>query len=185
MSTELGTDLPDQAPSRARPVVAGVLAVLLTLGVLACGYLAYRVARPTDAPFNPFSGAVRQPSDRDRSAATAAAQQFALRMDTVDGTDLDGYLKKIDALLTTKARTKNQQTFATLKQSYAAAKVKGTGKILISGIADLDDNSATVLVAHDASVTTTQGNLQHHYRWNVELVKVRGKWLVDDFNPVN
>ena len=42
-----------------------------------------------------------------------------------------------------------------------------------------------MLVAHDASVTTTQGQIEHHYRWNVSLVKVDGKWLVDDFKPVN
>ena len=65
------------------------------------------------------------------------------------------------------------------------AKVQGTGKVLISGIADLDSDSATVLVAHDASVKTTQGNLQHPYRWTVDLVKVGGKWLVDNFAPVN
>ena len=52
-------------------------------------------------------------------------------------------------------------------------------------MADLDDDSATVLVAHDASVKTTQGDIEHHYRWNVDLVKVDGKWLVDDFEPVN
>ena len=42
-----------------------------------------------------------------------------------------------------------------------------------------------MLVVHDAAVTTTQGNIEHHYRWTVDLVKVDGKWLVDDFNPVN
>ena len=45
-----------------------------------------------------------------------------------------------------------------MKQSYAAAKVKGTGKVLVTGVADLDADSATVLVVHDASVKTTQGN---------------------------
>jgi Mce-associated membrane protein len=72
-----------------------------------------------------------------------------------------------------------------IRKSYTAAKVQGTGKVLISGVADLDSDSATVLVAHDASVKTTEGNLQHHYRWNVDLVKVGNKWLVDNFAPVN
>ena len=64
-------------------------------------------------------------------------------------------------------------------------KVKGKGKILQSGVADIDGDSATVLVAHDADVSTTQGDIKHYYRWSVELVKVDGTWLVDDFTPVN
>ena len=63
--------------------------------------------------------------------------------------------------------------------------MKGTGKVLLTAVGDSDDDSATVLVVHDASVTTTQGNIDHHYRWSVDVVKVNGEWRVDDFNPVN
>ena len=52
-------------------------------------------------------------------------------MDNVDGNDFDGYIKGINELLTTKAKTENQKTFEAMKQSYAAAKVKGTGKVLL------------------------------------------------------
>jgi Mce-associated membrane protein len=105
-----------------------------------------------------------------------------LRMDKVDGTDFDTYIKGVNQLLTTKAKTKNDQVFDVMKQSYAAAKVKGTGKVLLTAVGDSDSDSATVLVVHDAAVTTTQGNIDHHYRWTVDLVKVNGS---DDFNPVN
>ena len=162
-----------------------VLVPLLVLALVACAYLAFRAAHPNEDPFNPFSGVAQEQGDQDRGRVTAAAQQFALRMDNVDGAKFDDYLKSINQLLTTKAQAKNKEVFDTLRQSYAAAKVQGTGKVLISGIADLDDDSATVLVAHDASVKTAQGNLEHHYRWNVELVKVDGTWLVDNFDPVN
>ena len=106
-------------------------------------------------------------------------------MDKADGTAFDSYIKGINQLLTTKAKTKNTQTFATMKQSYETAKVKGTGKVLLTGVGDSDADSATVLVVHDASVNTTQGDIEHHYRWSVDMVKVDGRWLVDDFNPVN
>ena len=119
------------------------------------------------------------------TSAANVASQFALRMDKVDGTKFDGYIKRINELLTTKAKTKNTQVFDAMKQSYEAAQVKGTGKVLLTGVGDADSDSATVLVVHDASVTTTQGNIEHHYRWTVDLVKVDGSWLVDDFNPVN
>ena len=84
-------------------------------------------------------------------------------MDNVDGTHFDTYVKKIEQLLTTKAKTDNAKVFDTMGKTYAQAKIKGTGKVLLSGIADIDSDSATVLVAHDASVTT-QGDVQHHYR---------------------
>jgi Mce-associated membrane protein len=122
---------------------------------------------------------------QDRASASTVASQFALRMDDIDGTKFDDYVKGVNALLTTKAKTKNKQVFSVMKQSYETAKVKGTGKVLMTAVGDADADSATVLVVHDASVTTTQGEIDHHYRWTVDMVKVDGKWLVDDFNPVN
>jgi hypothetical protein len=171
--------------SAARAWLAGGLTILLVLGLVACGYLVYRLNHLNDEPLNPLSGAPVEPSDTERKEATAVAEQFALRMDNVDGSDFDGYIKGINELLTTKAKTENQKTFEAMKQSYAAAKVKGTGKVLVSGVSELDDDSASVLVAHDASVTTTQGDIERHYRWTVNVVKVNGEWRVDDFNPVN
>jgi hypothetical protein len=120
-----------------------------------------------------------------RAQATAVASQFALRMDKVDGKDFDGYIKRINELLTTKAQAKNNETFKVLEQTYQAAKVTGSGKVLMTAVGDSDDDSATVLVVHDSEVTTTQGKVEHHYRWTVELVKVKGEWRVDDYNPVN
>lgn len=123
--------------------------------------------------------------DQDRASAESVAGQFALRMDHVDGTNFEKYIKSVNELLTTKARSKNSQVLDAMRQTYATAKVKGSGKVLLTAVGDYDQDSATVLVVHDASVTTTQGELQHHYRWTVRMVKVKDRWLVDDFNPVN
>ncbi|MBV9830141.1 MAG: hypothetical protein JOZ82_00980 [Marmoricola sp.] len=190
---ELGIEDPDQstAPAprrsgrRVRAVLAAVLIPVLVIALVVCGYLAYRVKHPDEQPFNPTAGGTAQVSDHDRAEAAATAQQFALRMDNVDGTKFAAYVKGVEQLLTTKAKAKNKQVFDTMGQTYAAAKIQGTGKVLLSAVADIDPDSATVLVAHDATVKTTQGTLQHHYRWTVDLVKVGGTWLVDDFNPVN
>lgn len=171
--------------SRARALLAGGLLILLVLGLVVSGYLVYRLNHINDDPLNPLSDAPAAPAEAQRKQATAVAEQFALRMDNVDSAKFDAYVKSVNGMLTTKAKTKNSEVFDTMKQSYEAAKVKGTGKVLATGLSDIDDDSATVLVAHDASVQTTQGNIEHHYRWSVNLVKVSGKWLVDDFNPVN
>lgn len=122
---------------------------------------------------------------KERAAAANVASQFALRMDSVDGTDFEGYLKSITELMSTKAKTKNKQAFDAIRDSYKTAKVKGEGKVLLTAVGDADDDSATVLVVHDQDVTTTQGKIEHHYRWSVNMVKVKDSWLVDDFNPVN
>jgi Mce-associated membrane protein len=157
---------------RTLRIVAAVLAVLLVLAVAAAVWLGVLVSHDDDA-------------QKSRAAASSVASQFALRMDSVDGTNFDNYIKGVNQLLTTKAKAKNTQVFDVMKQSYEAAKVKGTGKVLLTAVGDSDADSATVLVVHDADVTTTQGNIQHHYRWSINLVNVNGSWLVDDFNPVN
>jgi len=158
--------------ARTVRIISAVLAVLLVLAAGAALWFGLK-AKDSDE---------RQ---QERASASSVASQFALRMDNVDGTNFDNYIKGINELLTTKAKTKNQKTFESIKQSYEAAKVKGTGKVLLTAVGDSDDDSATVLVVHDASVKTTQGNIDHHYRWSVDVVKVDGEWRVDDFNPVN
>ena len=157
---------------RTLRILNSVLLLVLVLAVAAGVWFATRASSTEDA-------------QKERAAASAVASQFALRMDKVDGTKFDVYTKGINQLLTTKAKTKNAPVFDAMKQSYATAKVKGTGKVLLTAVGDSDDDSATVLVVHDASVTTTQGDVEHHYRWSVDVVKVKGRWLVDDFNPVN
>ena len=122
---------------------------------------------------------------RERARAANVASQFALRMDNVDGSNFDAYAKGVNELMTTKAKSKNAKVFEAVAQSYAAAKVKGTGKVLLTAVGDADDDSATVLVVHDADVTSTQGEVERHYRWSVEVLKVNGEWLVDDFKPVS
>ena len=158
--------------SRTLGILSAVLAVVLVLALTGAVVLALR-ARSADE------------AQKDRAAAANVASQFALRMDKADGTAFDKYIKGINQLLTTKAKTKNTEVFAAMKQSYETAKVKGTGKVLLTGVGDADEDSATVLVVHDAAVSTTQGDIEHHYRWSVNVAKVDGRWLVDDFSPVN
>lgn len=160
-------------PSRRTALrLTQMLAVLLVVGTVAAVWL----------------GLQKREADqraRDRADAINVASQFALRMDNVDGTDFDAYITSVNELLTTKARTENSKVFDAIKQSYEVAKVKGTGKVLLTGMGESDDDSATVLVVHDADVTSTQGKVERHYRWAVDLVKVRGDWRVDDFSQVS
>lgn len=124
-------------------------------------------------------------SDSQRHQAVAAGEQFCLRMDNVDGSDPEGYVKRVAELLTTKQKAKFTSEFSDFQKLGVEPDLKGTGTILASGLADIDLDSATVLVAHDSSVVTKTGTTQRHYRWTVTLRKVSGHWLVDDFTPVS
>lgn len=181
MSTETIAGVPDpggQQRHARRPgartlrIVCAVLAVLLVAALAVAVWLAVK-AHAADTERD------------DRAAAATVASQFALRVDTFDGKNMDSYGKSVQSLLTTKYKSEFEKQFAPFKQVYAKAEATGTGKVLLTGVGSYDPDSATVLVVHDGSVKSKLGSQVRHQRWSVDLVKVGGKWLVDDFNPVN
>ena len=159
--------------------------MVTVLSVAVAGVLLYRTSHPTDAPFTLSNSGQPIPSDSDKHKAVAVAEQFVLRMDGVDGSDLEGYKKRVSELLTTKQKAKFTSEFANFEKLTTDKSIKGAGTVLSSGISDIDSDSATVLVAHDGSVKASSGTTQRHYRWTVALRKVHGSWLVDDFTPVS
>ena len=162
-----------------------MLVVLTALGVVIAGVLLYRASHLTDKPFSLSNSGQVITSDSDRHAAVALAEQFCLRMDAIDGSDVDGYKKRVAQLLTTKQKAKFTSQFAEFEKVGVDKSLKGEGTILSSGLADIDPDSATVLVVHDSTVKATSGTTERHYRWTVSLRKVHGSWLVDDFTPVS
>ncbi|MFL6023386.1 MAG: hypothetical protein ACJ72O_08630 [Marmoricola sp.] len=163
-----------------------VAAVLLVVGII--GSVVYGVRGAGDnLTTNALTSNNGDPliSDTETAKAVGVADQFCLRMDNVDGSDPDGYVKKVEQLLTTKQKTKFASEFAQFQKLGMDANLKGTGTILASGVSDIDPDSATVLVAHDSAVVDKDGTTQRHYRWSVSLRKVDGRWLVDDFTPVS
>jgi len=154
-------------------VVSAVLAVVLVVAVVVAVWFELKV-RDSDS------------EQRQRGEAVNAASQFAVRMDTFDGKDMAGYSKSVQQLLTTKYKSEFAKQFQPFQQVYSQAQAVGTGKVVMSGVASFDADSATVLVVHDGSVKSKLGQSQvRHQRWSVDLVKVGGRWLVDDFSPVN
>ena len=127
----------------------------------------------------------RAPAE-DRAAAASVAAQFALRMDNVDGTDFDGYIKGVNELLTTKAQDQEQQG---LRRDEAELR-GGQGQRAPARCCSPASATSTTTRPPCSSSTTpgqdhARATVEHHYRWSVNLVKVKGEWLVDDFNPVN
>jgi hypothetical protein len=177
--------LTNATTGRTRGFIALGLVVLTALAVLVAGVMVYRASHPTDEPFSLSNSGQSIPSDSLRHEVVAVAEQFCLRMDAVDGSDVDGYKKKVSELLTTKQKTKFDSSFAEFEKLGVSKDLKGTGTVLASGVSEVDADSATVLVAHDSTIKDTSGTTDRHYRWTVALRKVHGDWLVDDFTPVS
>ena len=171
--------------AKARGLVALALLVLTVLAVLVAAVLSYRSSHLTDEPFSLTNSGRAIPSDAERHDVVAIAEQFCLRMDALDGSDLAGYEKRVSQLLTTKQKAKFTSEFEQFQKLGIAGDLKSTGTVLASGLGDLDQDSATVLVAHDSTVKQGSGTQERHYRWTVALRKVHGHWLVDDFTPVS
>ncbi len=152
-----------------------VLTVILVAGA---AVLTYR-------SFNVTSSGVPVPSEDEQHKAVATAEQFALRVDGFNGDDPEAYRKSVTSLLTTKYKADFDKQFEQIQKLGIQKGQKGQGTVLASGITDMDADSATVLVVHDNTVTSSTGSGKQHSRWTIELDKVGGRWLVDDFTPVS
>jgi len=175
----------DTRGAGARSAIVALSLLLLVAAIVASGVLVYRHAHPADDALSFSGGGQPIPSEAQQHAVVAVAEQFCLRMDGVDGSDVEGYKKRVSELLTTKQKAKFASEFAQFQKLAVDKTLKGTGTVLASGISDMDSDSATVLVAHDSTVKATSGTTERHYRWSVSLRKVHGTWLVDDFTPVS
>jgi hypothetical protein len=126
-------------------------------------------------------------ADKSSGQAVDAAKEFALRMDNFAAPSAATYESQIEGMLTTKGKADLDQVKSVMAQVYAAAQPAKSGQkapsghIVYAGVSDIDSDSATVLVAHDTSVTGSTKQL--HFRWTVTLKKIGGTWLVDGLPP--
>jgi Mce-associated membrane protein len=120
----------------------------------------------------------------DRAAVLSAAQRFVVQWNTFDPAALDDYKTRVGKLMSTKFRSEFETQFVDVSKVVVASKMSSSGTVLKSGVATLDPDSAQVLVVADAAVSTTSDKRQRHFRWEIDLVKVRGDWLVDSWDAV-
>lgn len=119
-----------------------------------------------------------------RADVVRVAEQFAVAVNNFDSNSVDDYRSTVSELLSTKFRGEYDKAMEDIVTSVQEAEMESQGEVLASGVATIDDDSARVLVVSDATVKTVFDERQRHFRWEVSLVKVEGKWLVDDFTPV-
>ena len=181
----------------------GVLGVLVLVIVASLGYLGVRVVSDGTGSgwgrvSSAFSGDDSLQGERD--AAMSQARQFALRVNTYGPDLLDAktgqmptYRSRVEAVVTAKFRTDFENNGVPLAEaSVSQTGLKRTTQVYSTGVAAIDSDTATVLVAGSFtnSYPKKKGSTAYvaatpePYRFEVSMVRTGGKWLVDNFTPV-
>ena len=200
--TPTGSD--EAAPARGTAALRwGVLGVLVLVILASLGYLGGRVVGDGSGSgwgrvSSAFSGEDSLQGERD--AAMSQARQFALRVNTYGPDLLDAktgqmptYRSRVEAVVTAKFRTDFEKNGVPLAEaSVSQTGLKRTCQVYATGVAAVHDQTATVLVA--GSFTNAypkkKGSSKYTptdpepFRFEVSMVKTGGKWLVDNFAPV-
>lgn len=192
------TDDPDREPTTARPRSSGtfrlVLLVLLVVVLLASAatlvwLLGFRSGGADDA-------------QAERETVMSQTEQFVLRLNTYGPDQLDDkgqlpdYEDKVAAVITPKFSADFEKSGLPLAEQVVAKTGYGrTAKVVGVGVESIDADSATAIVA--GAFTSSYPDPKHPkdgakrvsaqpdvLRWEVELVKTGGDWLVDDYTPV-
>ena len=131
--------------------------------------------------------ASRESVDDDATAAqqevAAAARSEALAFLAVDHTDMDPL---IDAVLAGATGDFAEQYAAQrdmLTSEAIRTEAPSPGEVVALGVGDLDDDSATVLVAANSTVVNTgtgsEGQVRY-YRLRLDLVREGERWLTSN-----
>ena len=126
-------------------------------------------------------------SDQYR-AVTKAAQDETVAFLTVDYTNMDPLIAKVLAGATGPFKSQYGGAKTNLRTSAQTAQAVSTGKVLATGIGDLDSKNAVVFVAADSQVKnkSTKGKAEpRYYRLKLTMTHVGDKWLTSDLEFVS
>ena len=160
---------------RAGRWVAGGLAVVLVALLVAIGLV---VTRQDDV-------------DADLTAAqqdvAGAARREALAFLTVDHRDMDPLIDAVLDGATGGFAKQYASQRETLTSEAVRTEATSTPEVVALGVGDQDDDSATVLVAANSTVTnagTGDDGQVRYYRLRLRLVREDDRWLTSDLQFV-
>jgi len=177
--------------NRVRVVLLGVLVVALLASAGALVWLLAERRGEADG------------AQSERDAVLRQTEQFVLRLNTYgpDGLDGEGHLpeyqQQVAAVITPKfAADFEKSGLPIAEQTVAQAGYSRAVKVYGVGVESMDGDSAKAIVA--AGFTGSYPDPQHPkndakrvesdpdvLRWEIDLVRSGGAWLVDDYAPVN
>jgi len=168
-----------------------LLSLLLVASMAFLGWALYQ-RRDTDEGGVRVRAGQTTGEQRERDAVMSVARQFVINTSTYGPEDLDdkgqmpGYRDRVEELITTKFKASFEDQVPVAEQMVAKFGQVRKAEVFSAGVATLDDDSATVLVA--GAFTDKYGKAAagdpHQFRWEVRLVKVKGAWLVDRYDVI-
>jgi len=188
-------DSPPVRDSKAPQFRRGLLVVLLVLllaSLAGAGYLAT----------NRSVSALGIDGEQDalqtqRDQVGAQAEQFLLRVNTYDPSMLDDdgtmpkYRQLVEEVITPKFAAGFDQSVSVVEQVVQGRGDSVTCQVFSTGVSSIDSDSATALVA-GATTSTIPGKdgkdpvtFSQPLQLRLEMVKIKGKWLVDDFSSIS
>lgn len=188
------TPTPSQATARPQPWRLLVLVLLALSLVAASAWLIVVALDRTDSESGPVRLSSKQSTadQQVREDVMNATRQFVLRTGTYGPEDLDkdgkltAYRERVAEVITTSFATEFEKAVTVPEQLVAQFAQKRKADVYAVGVVAFDSDSATALVA--GALTDTFGKAQpdepRQFRWEVELVKIDGTWLIDNYTPV-
>jgi len=125
---------------------------------------------------------------RQYAAATKAAEDETVAFLTVDYTNMDPLIEKVLAGATGSFKTQYAGARNNLKSSAQTAKAVSSGKVLATGVGDIDDDNAVVFVAADSQVKnkSTKGKSEpRYYRLKLTMKRDAGQWRTSNLEFVS
>lgn len=163
----------------------GTLALLVVLLVASLAVLGWHLARNDDGDSSLSS---------ERESAMAFADRFMRTANTYGPSMLSknrktmpSYRAAVEKMLTAKFATEFEQTVPYAEAIVANNDVKRTATVFQTGVAAIDDDTATVLVAGQYTLSMPKKGSskplkeQQLFRVDVDLVKTHGAWKVDNW----
>jgi Mce-associated membrane protein len=164
------------------------LAALAVLLAVACVVVAIW---PTAVPGR---SAAERSNDRDLAVRVAATNVTKAFLD-VDYRDMDPRIAKVLNLSTGTFKNQYQTAENDLKAQSRSAKAVASGAVRYVGIADIDSDTAVVYVAADTKVDNVsiqrdkaagkQVQDRRYYRFQLDMSKVGGHWLLNDLQFIS
>jgi len=166
----------------------GVLGLLIAVLLASSAYLVWHYTHHDDDPLGDERDAVMAASDR----FMVTFYTYGPDMLSKDGKTMPSYRSKVGDLLTKKFDSEFLNSGVPLVEATVAqADIGRSAEVFATGVAALDDDTATALVTGEVKTTAPKAKDskkrsvvdQQPFRVEVTLVKQHGEWLVDDYEP--
>jgi Mce-associated membrane protein len=135
------------------------------------------------------------PDDRNEAAlskeyraVSKAAEDETIAFLTIDYKNMDPLIDKVLSGATGSFKSQYAGARSNLKSSATSARAVSSGKVLSTGISDIDSDTAVVFVAADSAVKnkSTKGKTEpRYYRLKLTMTRKGGQWLASDLQFVS